>query len=49
MENGMIKWTLFWALALGAALYLNGLSNDEAMAKCQIEHSYDTCFSALNR
>lgn len=30
-------------------LYLNGLSNDEAMAKCQIEHSFDTCFSALNR
>lgn len=24
-------------------------SNDEAMAKCQQKHSFDTCFSSLNR
>lgn len=30
-------------------LYLNGQSNEEAMRVCQLEHSFDTCFSSLNR
>jgi hypothetical protein len=45
----MMKTVIALTLVAFGLLYLNGRSNDEAMAKCQIEHSYDTCFSALNR
>lgn len=46
----MIKWTAFWACALGFALLINNMTSDEAMAKCQAKgFSYDTCFHSLNR
>ena len=37
----------FSLLAIGL-LYVIGVSDEEAMAKCQLKHSYDTCFSSLN-
>ena len=45
----MIRFTLFWATALGLALTVHYASNDSAMTKCQETHSYDVCFQQLNR
>lgn len=45
----MIRWTLFWAAALGLAILAHNLTSDDAMAKCQEKHSYDTCFQILHR
>lgn len=45
----MIRWTLFWTAALSVALLANYAASDDAMAKCQLTHSYDTCFQLLNR
>lgn len=46
----MLKYTLFFAAALGLALLLNHMNSDynEAMEKCQVKYSFDTCFYSLN-
>lgn len=44
--------TMFWILVAvtvyAAGSWMNADYND-AMAKCQVEHSFDTCFYSLNR
>ena len=46
----MLKYTLFFAGALGLALLLNYMQQDynKAMEICQEKHSFDTCFYSLN-
>lgn len=43
----MMKIGLVAAVALFGLLYVNALANQEAMAKCQVTHSFDTCHSNL--
>lgn len=46
----MVRYTLFFAVALGMAILAHNISGGaDAMAKCQEKHSYDTCFQILNR
>ncbi len=49
MVIGMVKFSLFFGIALGFALLLNALTADSAMTQCQEKHSYDVCFQMLNR
>jgi hypothetical protein len=49
MVTGMVKFSLFFGIALGFALLLNALTTDDAMTQCQKTHSYDVCFQQLNR
>lgn len=44
-----MKIVMVLALVAFAVLTLVLGSNDDAMAKCQLIHSYDTCFQLLNR
>lgn len=37
------------AVAFVGACYWMQVSYEDAMAKCQVEHSFDTCFHSLNR
>lgn len=38
------------AMVLGAVVFMAmAASNHAAMDKCQLTHSYDTCFQLLNR
>ena len=43
-----ILWLLL-AFALAALAYWMQISYDDAMTKCQVLHSFDTCFHSLNR
>ena len=53
MEMNIYFWKTKLAIALvaiiAASVYIIGADNDEAMAKCQLTYSYDTCFHSLNR
>jgi hypothetical protein len=45
----MVKIILSAAIVFGGALYWIGLSDQEAMVKCQAKgFSYDVCFQSLN-
>ena len=45
-----MKWiALVLVLVFYAILYWMNLDYEAAMAACQIEHSFDTCFYSLNR
>lgn len=43
-----ILWALL-ACALAALAVWMQVSYDDAMTKCQVLHSFDTCFHSLNR
>jgi hypothetical protein len=45
-----MKFAIFGAGIIFACIALALLrSGNDAMAQCQINHSYDTCFQLLNR
>lgn len=45
----MAKLFVVFAILTAIGAYFMNEQYKDAMAKCQIEHSYDTCFYSLNR
>lgn len=44
----MVKIAILAAIAILAGGYYMQKDYEDAMAKCQIKHSFDTCFYSLN-
>ena len=45
----MLKMIAFALALLGTTLAIGAILDDGAMEKCQLTHSFDTCFHSLNR